>query len=311
MEGAPKKPEFFALYSDEAFQAEVEKGNITQEDVDTLNALSARTRVYRNIGLYGGATAAAYYARFNRKPPWSFPKSAFFAGVSSIAGLALSSVAVAASLYKSFANFQDKDRFKLAIENLRAGRAAQQGLPWPPPMRGSPQPAGQFGAESSAQSNSGWSSTANVDGSSYDTPDASSSSEASSDPNSRWNEIRAANNAARTSTWDRIREARAKADLPNQQPSSSSGYPSTSTPSSYPPPPQPPAPAKGAGSDALFSGIPMPRPNPAAGPRRTSGVEGELGAGTEVMDKEKFEALLDAERNFGQEQQKKEQSRWS
>jgi hypothetical protein len=113
-------------------------------------------------------------------------------------------------------------------------------------------------------------------------------------PNSRWADIRAANNTAKTSTWDRIREQRARADMP---PSSS--------------------PAQSAPANPFFSGIPVPSSTPrrpaASVPNRKpgTGVEGELESSGEVLDKDAFDALLEAERNFGMDQDKKQQARRS
>lgn len=87
------------------------------------------------------------------QPPWSFPKTAFFASVGSLAGLAFSSIAVAASLYSSFSTFQNKDRFKEAIENLREGRAAEQSGPFPnAPHRVTQRPRSQDSAADSGSS---------------------------------------------------------------------------------------------------------------------------------------------------------------
>jgi len=289
MASVHKKPPFFALYSDEAFSAEVEKGNITPDDIDKLNALSERTRLYRNIGLYGGAGAAAWYARFNRKPPWSFPKTAFFATVGSIGGLALSSVAVAASLYRSFEGFQDNQRFKQAIDNLRAGRAAAQGVLVPKAPHRSQGTDAEAGSTSWAQSTG--------DGTTYDAPPEGQHVVAQ---NSRWADIRAANNTAKTSTWDRIREQRSKADSPSSSPSS------------------PPSTTQSTTANPFFSGIPVPptptprKPTSSAPAKKLgAGIEGKLDSGGEAPDKEAFDALLEAERNFGQDQDKKPQSRWS
>ena len=117
-------------------------------------------------------------------------------------------------------------------------------------------------------------------------------------PNSRWADIRAANNTAKTSTWDRIRDQRAKADNPPSSPPSST---TQSTP-----------------GNPFFNGIPVPptptprQPTPSAPVKKLgTGFEGKLESGGEVLDKEAFDALLEAERNFGQDQEKKPQSRWS
>lgn len=115
--------------------------------------------------------------------------------------------------------------------------------------------------------------------------------------NSRWADIRAANNTAKTSTWDSIREQRAKADSPPSPPQSST---TQSTP-----------------ANPFFSGIPVPptptprKPTSSVPVKLGTGVEGKLESGGEVLDKDAFDALLEAERNFGQDQDKKPQSRWS
>lgn len=252
--------------------------------------------ILQNTGLYGGAAAAAWYARFNRKPPWSFPRTAFFATVGSIGGLALSSVAVAVSLYRSFEGFQDNARFKQAIENLRAGRAVTQGIPVPHmPNRA------DVGTESTpwAQSTGDGSELLRRASSPFivihsvslhvDPYEAPSEGQPVAASNSRWADIRAANNTAKTSTWDRIREQQAKANMP----------PSSSPPSAVQPTP----------ANPLFSGIPVPSSTPSKKPG--AGVEGELESNGEVLDKDAFDALLEAERNFGMGQDKKQQTRWS
>ena len=224
----------------------------------------------------------------------------------SIGGLALSSVVIAASLYRSFESFQANERFKQAIDNLRAGRAFAQGIPVP----NAPQKSGRANVEGESTP---WAQSSG-DGSEFTTAtyisdsvrsiacigtyDAPSEGQPVTASASRWADIRAANNSAKTSTWDRIREQRAKADNP------SSASPSSVTPS--------------APANPFFSGIPVPstpisRKQPAAFPpnkKPGTGIEGELESSGEVLDKKSFETLLEAERSFGVDQDKKP-SRWS
>lgn len=271
----------------------------------------------QNIGLYGGAIGATYYARFNRKPPWSFPKTALYATLGSVAGLALSSVVVAGSLYRSFGSFKDNDRFKVAVEHLRESRAREMGVTLPPrpgsgPGSGRGETDGSFswpqqGSSSNADGSKHFlsqnssvdfvttsNSSANFTGT-YDQPDQNQQLR-EDQSQSRWADIRAANNSAKSSTWDRIRESQQKAEIEARRGGASSSNTGSAPVSSQ----------SASNSTSYPSQPPTRRPQP-------PNSQGDNGV--EVLDKEKFEALLNAERNFGLEQDRKNgagnQSRWS
>lgn len=119
---------------------------------------------------------------------------------------------------------------------------------------------------------------------SYDSPE-----EARINPgdgsNSRWDDIRAVNKTSRNSTWDKIREVRQKSDMQNQnqdQDSDSNGSsaPSSMRPTAVSPPFNPSYPNRSSDSSTGRSTSPE----------------------SEDSEQEKFNALLEAERKYGHEQ---------
>ncbi|KAF9515596.1 hypothetical protein BS47DRAFT_1484424 [Hydnum rufescens UP504] len=194
----------------------------------------------------------ALYGRLYRKPPWPIWRTFGLSAVGGIAGLGISSVVALRILFKAPNKLENQERFKVAVKALREDATRRPGMRGPPQRR-SPEPLKESGDD--PVPGASWPDSQMTTSS----PDNTGHQESE---RSKWDEIRKAQGVTNTSSWDRLREERQKADM---KASSSNG----------PVPASPPGP----GQQTVMSD-----------------------AEKEMTEQERFDALLETERKLGEEQ---------
>jgi hypothetical protein len=207
-----EKPKMFQEVADDIYYAEVEAGRITPGDIAILRN-QEKYASWPKIGLVLGAAGPAVYGRLYRRPPLPFARTLLLASLGSFTLTSVGTFIKIRSFVAGLNQMEDKDRFAGAVKGMAEEMLKRRGMNISLETRGQ-NDAGKVSREvidgESTTLADGWDGGGNGTGQENNSDMRNVNGTASS---SRWDQIRAAQQTAKPTSWDIIRQTHEKEQM--------------------------------------------------------------------------------------------------